>query len=143
MSLRQVKSVSLSDQTMRIADGMSNFSAFVRAALLDYDDRRQTATPDSHHPDSQFGGVCNAMRPALCAVCYPRGRPSQSDWLEYVCDVRLQAISQPEAFAKLQLTIQPRTPDRVDDMLPTPANFAPKPQSSTLKAKFMRLWPFR
>jgi hypothetical protein len=155
---RTPKSVSLSPYTAAIADGMERgqFSAFVRAALLDYDERLNSGGGE-HTPIEDLGLVCNAMRSPRCTICYPNGRPKREDWLMYVDAVRpLDEIgrlneSQPndgklefvlrqrDAWRTLQDSIEPHQSDRVDAMLPIPENFIKTTRWGRLRAK---LWPF-
>jgi len=153
---RTPKSVSLSPYTAAIADGMvrGQFSAFVRAALLDYDERLNSGGGE-HRPIDDLGLVCNAMRTPRCTICYPDGRPEREAWLVYVDSVRplgdtlnkhfssdgkLESVlRQRAAWRTLQESIEPHQTDRVDDMLPIPENFVKTTRWSRLKAQ---LWPF-
>ena len=159
LSTRRVPiTVNLSPYTAAIRDEMprGQFSAFVRAALLDYEDR-QNSGGGEHNPVDDLGLVCNAMRTPRCTLCYPEGRPSREDWLEYVDAVRPthpgealnrspggdgkleEVIIQRAAWKRLQDSVQARQGDRVDDMLPEPKNFNKRSIWAILRAKF---WPF-
>jgi len=126
------------------------FSAFVRAALLDYDERKNEGGGE-HNPIDDLGLVCNGMRTPRCTICYPDGRPDRSDWLVYVDSVRplnrrvvndgqLESVLRQRAAWKiLQNSITAHEPDRVDAMMAEPSNFTKRSRWSRLKAK---LWPF-
>ena len=158
MSTRRVPiTVSLSPYTAAIRDEMprGQFSAFVRAALLDFEDRKNEGGGE-HLPVEDLGLVCNAMRTPRCSVCYPKGRPTREAWLEYVeavrprhpgealnrspsGDGRLEAVLvQRAAWKALHESITEPVQDRVDDMVPEPGNFTKRTIWDILRAKFWR-----
>lgn len=108
------------------------FSAFVRAAVLDYDER--VVGGGGHTPIEEFG-ICNGMRRPTCSTCYPEGPPTQDAWLRFVADVRpshLEAnrdgkVELHYALKELHDSIEPKpaTPrvDEVTGKFPEPLTF--------------------
>ena len=88
MSLRIPKSVSITRTVNDLIDfhfpQRGQFSAFVRAAVLDHDER-VTAGGGPHSPMPGLD-ICNGMRRPTCSICYPDGPPSQEAWLKFVAE---------------------------------------------------------
>ena len=83
--MSRVKSISLDDRTWEIAARMPNLSHFVRECLLRYE--AQVLGSKANHMDDhpiKFGDepICkpNTTKTALCFICWPNGRPSDTEW---------------------------------------------------------------
>ena len=123
--MRIPKSVSITPAIQHLIEKhfptRGQFSAFVRAAVLDHDEH-VTNGGGVHNPVVDLG-ICNAMRRPTCSICYPEGPPTQSDWLRFVSQVRLNnSIGGrpsdspiPDPMTELLESVQPRPPSpRVD-----------------------------
>jgi len=86
MSRRIPKSVSVSFLVNELIDKhfsiRGQFSAFVRAAVIDHDER-VTKGGGAHRPIEALG-LCNAMRRPTCSICFPEGPPSRENWLKFM-----------------------------------------------------------
>ena len=91
-----IKSISLDERTIEIANSKDNFSSWVREKLLD---EIEYTIPCSYFPLQILktdlgrvikeavpeGEVCNGVRKPTCKTCWPNGEhPEHSDWLAYV-----------------------------------------------------------
>ena len=90
-----IKSCSLDERTIDIANSKDNFSEWVREQLLN---EIEYTLPCSYFPLKLVktdlghiikeavpeGEVCNGVRKPTCKTCWPDGKPESKDWLEYV-----------------------------------------------------------
>jgi len=103
---RIVKSVSLDEQTARIADNLGNFSKFVRGRLIAYDNTTKATAIQMlehnsprilHTPDStKFGDGVKVCFPfaasGCCILCWPDGPPTRGAWFEWSNCIKLGEI---------------------------------------------------
>jgi len=90
-----IKSISLDEHTIEIANSKDNFSSWVREKLLD---EIEYTIPCSYFPLKILktdlgriikpaipeGEVCNGVRKPTCKTCWPDGKPENKDWISYV-----------------------------------------------------------
>ena len=82
--MRIIKSVSLDEDSAKIADTLPNFSHFVRECL--YRQALQKAT-ECHQPKMErFNGRCNGLTPENCFICWPNGKPSKDAVRQWSAD---------------------------------------------------------
>jgi len=84
-----VKSISLDQETAKLANAKSNFSEWVRIQLLTeihlerdciFFTRQITDKKNKLITESHF---CNGMSKMPCPKCWPNGAPRREDWLRY------------------------------------------------------------
>jgi hypothetical protein len=86
----RITSISLDDETFRIKESLIKsygFSNWIRECLRRYEREHVASSGEAAHtmrPEDRVGGLCNGLNPNLCVVCWPEGRPSRADWLEWV-----------------------------------------------------------
>jgi len=106
---RIVKSVSLDEQTDRIASNIGNFSKFVRSRLIEYDNAtKATAIQAVEHNAPRFihygrGNsdlsveVCFPFHlSGCCVLCWPDGPPTRGAWLEWTATIKTGMIHAPK-----------------------------------------------
>lgn len=81
---RIIKSVSLDENTSKIADSLPNFSHFVRECL--YRHAVQSVTECVEPKPDRFRGRCNPLTPKNCFVCWPEGKPSKEAVKQWSAD---------------------------------------------------------
>ena len=81
---RIIKSVSLDENTSKIADSLPNFSHFVRECL--YRHAVQSVTECVEPKPDRFQGRCNPLTPKNCFVCWPEGKPSKEAVKQWSAD---------------------------------------------------------
>ena len=72
---RIIKTVSLDDQSAKLAEQLPNFSHFVRECL--YRNAISTATECTRNKPERFQGRCNPLEGITCYVCWPNGLPER------------------------------------------------------------------
>tara|TARA_B100000902_G_C27306527_1_gene915829 strand:- start:374 stop:841 length:468 start_codon:yes stop_codon:yes gene_type:complete len=84
-----VKSISLDEETAKLANAKSNFSEWVRIQLLTeihlerdcvFFTRQIMNKKNKLITESHF---CNGMSKMPCVKCWPQGAPRREDWLRY------------------------------------------------------------
>ena len=100
--MRIIKSVSLDEDTAKIADTLPNFSHFVRECL--YRQALQKATECNEPKTERFNGRCNGLTQQNCFVCWPSGKPPRDavkqwsqdkltmDWLDSQARIHNQRL---------------------------------------------------
>jgi len=85
------KTISLDEFTGPLAEQKGNFSAWVRAALIEDDQKsRLRATEIGQdgelvHIAMRQGGLCWPFHPnGVCTLCWPDGPPTNQAWREWV-----------------------------------------------------------
>lgn len=85
MSRRVPKSVSVSPVVDQLItehfSRRGQFSAFVRAAVLDHDERVNTG--GGPHTPIEGLGICNGVRRPTCSICFPEGPPLLENWQDF------------------------------------------------------------
>lgn len=83
--MRIPKSVSVTPQVHQLITKhfpvRGQFSAFVRAAVLDHDEL--VVLGGGEHTPIESLGICNGVRRPTCSFCYPEGPPERQNWLEF------------------------------------------------------------
>ena len=77
-----VRSISLCDESYKIAKEKGNLSRWVREALL----REKNIMSGIHTGNRKLdenGELCNPLSSNLCGVCWPYGKPKPEDWRFY------------------------------------------------------------
>jgi len=98
---RIIRSCSLDRRTDDIAEGIPNFSKWVRGQLIARDGRiRATAAQARSHPKNAYRSIGNGFidepieicwpfsKEGCCVICWPDGPPNESAWREWSSDVK-------------------------------------------------------
>jgi len=97
---RIIRSCSLDRRTDDIAEGIPNFSKWVRGQLIAHDhERRAIAAQARTHPEgaNRIIGlelaepiqICWPFHPSgCCVICWPDGPPLEVSWMEWKRDVK-------------------------------------------------------
>jgi len=98
---RIIRSCSLDRRTDDIAEGIPNFSKWVRGQLIAHDhERRATAAKARTHPKNAqrkigMGSLSEPVeicwpfsKEGCCVICWPDGPPSEVAWREWSRDIR-------------------------------------------------------
>jgi len=97
---RIIRSCSLDRRTDDIAEGIPNFSKWVRGQLIAHDhERRAVAAQARTHPEgaNRIIGlelaepiqICWPFHPSgCCVICWPDGPPLEVSWMEWKRDVK-------------------------------------------------------
>tara|TARA_Y100000296_G_C5144170_1_gene242750 strand:- start:49 stop:510 length:462 start_codon:yes stop_codon:yes gene_type:complete len=89
-----IKSCSLDERTIEIANSKENFSGWVREKLLE---EIQYTIPCNYFPLDALksyngltvleavpeGEICNGVKKPVCPTCWPQGAPTNEDWIAY------------------------------------------------------------
>ena len=140
MSRRVPKSVSLSplcdNLVSRHFQMRGQFSAFVRAAILDYDER---VSGGGGHTPIEGLGICNGVRRPTCSFCYPDGPPTRENWLKFM-GVR-EAFDDPDRDGTGELTLARRELlESIEGREPTPRVDAVTGSFPERLTRMQRLW---
>jgi hypothetical protein len=73
--VRIIKSISLDEDSAKIADTMPNFSHFVRECL--YRHAVKQSSQCTEVKPERFKGRCNPLSKVPCFICWPNGKPSK------------------------------------------------------------------
>ncbi len=85
----RITSISLDDESFRIKESLIKnygFSNWIRECLRRYANDHQIRRGEAVHVQPEANrvrGLCNAMNKELCPICWPTGRPSQRDWMDW------------------------------------------------------------
>ena len=97
---RIIRSCSLDRRTDDIAEGIPNFSKWVRGQLIAHDSqRRAIAAKARSHPEGANRNIglelaepiqiCWPFHPSgCCVICWPDGPPLEVSWMEWKRDVK-------------------------------------------------------
>ena len=83
---RIIKSVSLDPHTAQVAANIGNFSAFVRDALMQYEEHYAEVERHTHPEEGRRLGLCNGMSRPYCRTCWPYGPPPGAAWRAFGAD---------------------------------------------------------
>lgn len=86
--MSKVRSVALCDESAKLMEQKSNFSAWVREALL-RENALLTGVHTGSRKEDEGGILCNPLASKLCSVCWPYGKPQPADWRFYHTNYKL------------------------------------------------------
>lgn len=146
MSRRIPKSVSISQMVNELIEKhfqrRGEFSAFVRAAVIDHDERVNKG--GGPHSPIEGLNICNAMRRPTCSICYPEGPPTRQNWLKFMAQVgpadRFMELGGPMPSRDGRVEIHLATQELLASIEPKP----PRPRVDEVTGTFPKaLTPFQ